>query len=110
MPKALAVDLVGAVIMAFVLVHAVKYAGAQGARKGQAVGFLNGLGFIALATLSATIHEHRPFDLWLIGNGYQRVSLGLMGAILAAWRSGGTGPPCSSPRAGLGRSRAGSLL
>jgi Protein of unknown function (DUF1761) len=85
MPKALAVDLVGAVIMAFVLVHAVKYAGAQGVAQGAAVGFLNWLGFIAVATLSGTIHEHRPFKLWLIGNGYQLVSLIVMGAILAAW-------------------------
>jgi hypothetical protein len=85
MPKALAVDLVGAVIMAFVLVHAVKYAGAQGVAQGAAVGFLNWLGFIAVATLSATIHEHRPSKLWLIGNGYQLVSLIAMGAILAAW-------------------------
>jgi uncharacterized protein DUF1761 len=85
MPKALAVDLVGAVIMAFVLVHAVKYAGAQGVAQGAAVGFLNWLGFIAVATLSGTIHEHRPFQLWLIGNGYQLVSLIVMGAILAAW-------------------------
>jgi len=85
MPKALAVDLAGAVIMAFVLVHAVKYAGAQGVAQGAAVGFLNWLGFIAVATLSGTIHEHRPFKLWLIGNGYQLVSLIVMGAILAAW-------------------------
>jgi hypothetical protein len=85
MPRALAVDLVGAVIMAFVLVHAVKYAGAQGVAQGAAVGFLNWLGFIAVATLSGTIHEHRPFKLWLIGNGYQLVSLIVMGAILAAW-------------------------
>jgi hypothetical protein len=85
MPKALAVDFVGAVIMAFVFVHAVKYAGAQGVAQGAAIGFLNWLGFIAVATLSATIHEHRPFKLWLIGNGYQLVSLIVMGAILAAW-------------------------
>ena len=85
MPKALAVDLVGAVIMAFVLVHAVKYAGAQGVAQGAAVGFLNWLGFVAVTTLSATIHEHRPFKLWLIGNGYQLVSLIVMGAVLAAW-------------------------
>jgi len=85
MPKALAVDLLGAVIMAFVLVHAVKYAGAQGIAQGAAVGFLNWLGFVAVTTLSATLHEHRPFKLWLISNGYQLVALLIMGAILAAW-------------------------
>jgi hypothetical protein len=85
MPKALTFDLVGTIVMAFVLVHAVKYAGAQGIAQGAAVGFLNWLGFVAVTTLSATLHEHRPFKLWLISNGYQLVALVIMGAILAAW-------------------------
>jgi hypothetical protein len=85
LPKALAADLVGTIVMAFVLVHAVKYAGAQGIAQGAAVGFLNWLGFVAVTTLSATLHEHRPFKLWLISNGYQLVALLIMGAILAAW-------------------------
>jgi hypothetical protein len=85
MPKALTFDLVGTIVMAFVLVHAVKYAGAQGIAQGAAVGFLNWLGFVAVTTLSATLHEHRPFKLWLISNGYQLVALLIMGAILAAW-------------------------
>jgi len=85
LPKALTFDLVGTIVMAFVLVHAVKYAGAQGIAQGAAVGFLNWLGFVAVTTLSATLHEHRPFKLWLINNGYQLVALLIMGAILAAW-------------------------
>ena len=85
LPKALAIDLVGSLVMAFVLVHAVKYAGAQGIGQGAAVGFLNWLGFVAVVTLSAAVHEHRPLKLWLIGNGYQLVALIVMGAILAAW-------------------------
>ena len=39
----------------------------------------------AVTTLSQTMHEHRPFKLWLISNGYQLVALLIMGAILAAW-------------------------
>jgi|ERR1051326_1846102 hypothetical protein len=85
MPKALTFDLVGTIVMAFVLVHAVKYAGAQGIAQGAVVGFLNWLGFVAVTTLSATLHEHRPFKLWLINNGYQLVALLIMGAILAVW-------------------------
>jgi Protein of unknown function (DUF1761) len=85
MPKALTFDLVGTIVMAFVLVHAVKYAGAQGIAQGATVGFLNWLGFVAVTTLSATLHEHRPFKLWLINNGYQLVALLIMGAILAVW-------------------------
>ena len=85
LPKALIFDLVGAIIMAFVLVHAVKYAGAQGVVQGAVVGFWNWLGFVAVTSWSQTMHEHRPFKLWLIGNGYQLVALLIMGAILAVW-------------------------
>src|ERR1700676_2626839 len=60
MPKAMVVDLIGSFIMAFVLVHAVHYAGAQGIGQGAAVGFFNWLGFVAMISLSATIYEHKP--------------------------------------------------
>lgn len=85
LPKALIFDLVGAIIMTFVLVHAVKYAGAQGVVQGAVVGFWNWLGFVAVTSLGQTMHEHRPLKLWLIGNGYQLVALLVMGAILAVW-------------------------
>jgi hypothetical protein len=85
MPKALGFDLVGSILMAFVLAHAVKYAGAAGIGAGAAVGFLNWLGFVAVTTLSATLHEHRSVKLWLISSGYQLVALVVMGAILAVW-------------------------
>lgn len=85
LPKALVFDLVGSIIMTFVLVHAVKYAGAQGVVQGAAVGFWNWLGFVAVTSFSQTLHEHRPQKLWLISNGYQLVALLIMGAILAVW-------------------------
>ena len=85
MPRALGFDLVGSIVMAFVLVHAIKYAGAAGVASGAAVGFLNWLGFVAVATLSATLHEHRSLKLWLISSGFQLVALLVMGAILAVW-------------------------
>jgi hypothetical protein len=83
LPKALVSDLVGTVVMAVVLVHAVRYAGAQGMGQGGAVGFLNWLGFIAVTSFSAVLYEHRPFKLWLINNGFQLIGLVIMGAILA---------------------------
>jgi len=85
MPKALAVDAIGSFIMAFVLVHAVHYAGAASAGQGAAVGFFNWLGFIAVTTLAASVYEKRPLRLFLINNGFQLVSLLLMGAIVAVW-------------------------
>jgi len=85
MARAIAIDLVGSLIMAFVLVHAVKYAGATTAAQGLAVGFFNWLGFIAVVTIGTVTYLRKPFQLFLIQNGYLLLSLLAMGAILAAW-------------------------
>jgi len=86
MPRALIVDLVGNFIMAFVLVHAVHYAGATSLPQGIAVGFFNWIGFVAVATLFSVNFEGRPFKLFAINNGFQMLSLLVMGAIVAVWR------------------------
>jgi hypothetical protein len=85
LPKAIPADLITSFIMAFVLVHAVHYAGATGAGQGAAVGFFNWLGFIATVTFAATLYEKRPFKLFLINNGFQLISLLFMGATVAVW-------------------------
>jgi hypothetical protein len=84
-PKAIAVDIVGSLIMAFVLVHAVHYANATTALLGAAVGFFNWLGFVAVVTLAMNVYERRPFGLFFINNGFQLIALVIMGAILAVW-------------------------
>jgi Protein of unknown function (DUF1761) len=86
LPRAIAVDVVGALIMAFVLVHAVVYAGATTIGQGAVAGFFNWLGFIAVVQISATMHEHRPFAYFAINSGYNLVALLAMGALLAVWR------------------------
>jgi len=83
--KALIPDVIAAFVMAFVLVHAVHYAGAQSLGQGAAVGFFNWLGFVAVATLGAVTFEKRPLKLYLINNGYWLIALLIMGAILAIW-------------------------
>jgi len=85
MPGALLSDVIGTFIQAFVLVHAVHYAGANSIGLGAAVGFLNWLGFIAVTTFAVTLYEKKPFQLFLINNGFQLLSLLIMGAILAVW-------------------------
>lgn len=85
MPMLLLVDLVSSLVMAFVLVHAVHYAGAVNWMQGAAVGFFNWLGFVATVTLGITLYERKPFALFVITNGWQLISLLLMGAILAVW-------------------------
>jgi hypothetical protein len=72
--------------MAFVLVHAVHYAGASHDwAQGAAVGFFNWLGFVAVATLGSVTFEKRPLKLYFINNGYLLLALLLMGTVLAVW-------------------------
>jgi hypothetical protein len=85
LPKAMIIDLIGNLVMAFVLVHAVHYAGAKSLAMGAAVGFLNWLGFVAVVSLSASVYEGKSLKLFLFNNVYLAVSLAVMGAILAVW-------------------------
>jgi Protein of unknown function (DUF1761) len=83
--KALIPDVIGSALMAFVLVHAVHYAGAHDWMQGATVGFFNWLGFVAVATLGSVTFEKRPVQLYLINNGFLLLALLLMGALLAIW-------------------------
>ncbi len=83
--RALAIEFVGSLIMAFVLVHAIRYAGATTAAQGMAVGFFSWLGFVAVVTIGSVTYERKPFQLFLLINGYLLISLLVMGALLAVW-------------------------
>ena len=85
LPKALISDIIGGLIMAFILAHAVYYAGATTWAAGLAVGLFNWLGFIAVTHFALVMYEKRPLKLFLINNGYQALTLAAMGAILASW-------------------------
>jgi hypothetical protein len=90
MAKSIVTDLVTTFIMAWVLTHAVHYAGVANGGGinwsfGAMAGFFNWLGFIGAPTLSATVYENRPIKLWVLSNSYQLVSMLVMGAILATW-------------------------
>ena len=83
--KALIPDAIGSALMAFVLIHAAHYAGAQNWAQGAAVGFFNWLGFVAVATLGSVTFEKRPLQLYLINNAYLLLALLLMAAVPAVW-------------------------
>ena len=85
MGRAIAIDFIGSVIMAFVLLRAVKYAGAATALQGAAVGFFNWLGFVAVVTIGTVTYLGKPLRLFWLQNGYLLLSLLAMGAILAVW-------------------------
>lgn len=83
--SAYAVMLVGSLIMSCVLAHFVAYAAAVTAYEGMVIGFWAWLGFTATTALSSHMFEGRPHPLYLINQGFNLVSLLLMGALLAVW-------------------------
>ena len=86
LPRVLPIEFVATIVMAFVLVHAIRYAGADGFLLGGVVGFLNWLGFVAASRLNDVLYEKRPLNLFAIDVGYWLVGLVAMGAILGGWR------------------------
>jgi hypothetical protein len=85
MAKKIAFDVIGSVLMAFAMYHAIRYAHVTTVPWGLALGFLNWLGFVAVATVSTVTYEKRPAGLFWLHNGYNLISLMLMGVIIALW-------------------------
>ena len=83
------VALVGAFFTAYILAHAVIFAGSymktSGIGLGLTTGLFNWLGFIAPVTIGVVIYEKKPFMLWVLTNAYWLISLLVMGVILALW-------------------------
>ena len=83
------VALVGAFFTAYILAHAVIFAGSymktSGIGLGLTTGLFNWLGFIAPVTIGVVIYEKKPFMLWVLTNAYWLISLLVMGIILALW-------------------------
>ncbi len=74
------------VLIAFILVHFIRYDGAITAVRGVAAGFWLWLGFIAAVTAAASLFEGRSWKLWTIDAGYWLTVFLVNGALLAAWR------------------------
>ena len=80
----------GALIMSYVLAHALVFASAylnaSGISAGLMAGFWNWLGFIAPVTLGVVLWEGKPWKLWMLQSGYYLVTLLVMGTILGIWQ------------------------
>jgi hypothetical protein len=79
-------DVMGSLLMALVMAHMVGWSDVTEMLGGLAVGFLCWIGFVAVSTFSSVTYEKRPFGLFALHNGYNLLSLLLMGVILAVWR------------------------
>ena len=86
MPRALVAEIITDLVLAFFLIYAVRYAGANTLLQGAFVGLLVWVGFVATLTIPQVYYEKRSWRLWSINNGYLVVSLIVMGAILGVWQ------------------------
>ncbi len=90
MGKGYAIAFLGSLVMAFVLAHAIEFAGTYlnvaGASAGLMSGFWNWLGFIVPVSLGSVLWEGKSWKLWAINSGYHLVQLLMMGTILAMWQ------------------------
>lgn len=82
MMPAMAVGIVGDLIMAYVLARFIGHYGANDLIGGAFIGFMAWLGFVATIMLGAIFYERRPMQLFYINAGYQLVGLVVMGAII----------------------------
>ena len=86
LPTALVGDLFASTAMAFVLAHAIRYAGADNLAQGLLVTFWCWLGFVAAVMIASVTYEHRPFKFFGINAGYRFVSMMAMRSILTVWK------------------------
>lgn len=77
---------IASLVTAGVLRKFATMAGANSLGAGVALGAMVWLGFIATVTLASVLYEKRSVNLYILNNGFQLVSLAVMGAIVAAWR------------------------
>lgn len=80
---------VGALVMAFVLAHALVFASTYlqitGLSAGLQAGFWNWLGFVAPVTMGLVLWDKKPWGYWFLLNSYYLLQLLIFGVILALW-------------------------
>jgi hypothetical protein len=84
--KAMAVDVIASLIMAFALANIIGASGITDWLNGALAGFWVWLGFMATLHVSLWGYENRSLKLIGINLGNNLIALVLMGALLAVWR------------------------
>ena len=85
MPKMYALTFVGALVTAYILAVFIGWANVRSIELAIILGFLVWLGFVLTSSLGPLIWEDRDQTLFLIGIGYNFVSLIIMASIIATW-------------------------
>jgi hypothetical protein len=83
---AMTASFIASLILSFVLVHMVLWAGGATFGRGVFVGLVCWLGFMAPTMFAQHIYEHRPFNLFAMNAGYWLVAMTISGGVLAVWR------------------------
>jgi len=86
MPVRFLVYLVGQLVMAFILAHFLIFANAVSYVEGLTTAFWLWLGFIAPITIGGVLWEKKSINLFVLNNVYNLIALGVMSAILIAWK------------------------
>jgi len=77
---------ISALILAYVLARFISLAGAHTIGDGAQIGFWVWIGFVATTSVGGVLFAGMPPKLWSINNGFQLVSLVIIGAVLARWQ------------------------
>lgn len=85
-PKAVGIDVLMSLIMAFALANIVGASGIADWLNGALAGFWVWLGFVFTSFFVLWAYENRPLKLIAINTGHNLVALVLMGALLAVWK------------------------
>jgi len=85
MSKTMILTFIGSLVTAAVLSMLVGWMGAKTLGAGIAAGFWAWLGFVATVTLGGVLFAKMSWNLYILNNAYQLISLAVMGAILARW-------------------------
>ncbi|MBI5456715.1 DUF1761 domain-containing protein [Candidatus Kaiserbacteria bacterium] len=87
--SAYAASFVGALVMSYVLAHAIifgtTYTQMFGVLGGMTGAFWYWLGFVAPVTVGSVLWDGKPWKLWFINAGYYLAAMLVMGAILGGW-------------------------
>jgi hypothetical protein len=86
--QAMIVQIIGDLIMAYILARLIIHYGPPSLGEGILVGVMCWLGFVATVSVGQIFYEKRSPMIFAINNGYLIVGLVLMGAILGWWHAG----------------------
>lgn len=82
-PAIYLVNVVQALVVAYVLALLINGLGVASLAEGIIVGFVVWLGFSAVPTLNSVLFERRSLEYWVINAGYALVSIVVMAAVIA---------------------------